>query len=524
MSKEAQPVAEFPTKIYCNRSGRVTMEQKTKRLIIICACALLCVLIIVAGLVIMFLLVNRESIPVLNQLVQTDSDVSIESSIDSSIDSAYNNESMVPHETNSQSDRDEAIGFRNVKADSAEIQTEEQSLIAQYFDNDYLDVNSYEMFARYPTIFEGAQVNFYGKVEKIISSDDSEYVMLVWVGKNELSFYYRGGNGGEMYEDYRERTKNNLVIIKGPQTESRLMVGDDIAVYGRYNNIETHIIDGVSYTIPSINAYRTYFCDGWSSPVKYDSDFIKQVAKALFGNDIEVRNAVMGEDYPEEPPYSTYFEDHPFMICELENQTNSRFTKYRLSMQSGIVEDAKSQSHLGYSDTDDPIIRQIEFAADYQHYFIYTFDKSLNSMSVAYYDRNLNKLWQREFEETTNGAYDYTEKCFYIVANNDLYIIDVATGEDIITPRFVGEKSDIRKISDGIIMLSMEQTDTIMKTDLEGNVIWKTNIMDNNVQAGVINIQFVDDRIILSIMGTNYYELNATSGEIITKGERLTTN
>lgn len=493
------------------------MEQKTKKLIIICVCVLLCVLITVIGFVIIFLSGNRESIYVSNQSEQSET-----FSTESSTDNLQSNENRVSNESNSQSGKDEAIGFRNIKADAAEIQTEDQRIIAQYFDNDYLDVSSYEMFARYPTIFEGVQVSFSGKVEKIISSDDSEYVMLVWIGPNERSFYYRGSNGEEMYEDYIERTKNNLVIINGAQTDSRLMTGDDIIVYGRYNKIETQTIDGISYTIPTINAYRAYLKDGWSSPVKYDSNFIKKVAKALFGNDIEVRKAVSGEDYSEGPPYDTYFEDYPFMICELENQTNSRFTKYRLYMQSGVIEDAKSQSKIhptGTASDNDSIIRQIEFAADYQHYFIYTFDTSLNSMSVAYYDKGLNKLWQRDFEETINGAYDYTEKYFYIVANNDLYIIDIATGGDFIEPMLVGEKYDIRKVSDGIIMLSMEQADTVMKTDLEGNVIWKTNIMDNNLQGGGINVQFVGEKIILSIMRTNYYELNTESGEIVTKGE-----
>lgn len=419
---------------------------------------------------------------------------------------------------------DNEIGLRNIKVDSSNDMPEEQKIISQYFDNDYIGITQYEFLARYPSIFEGIQVCFTGTVQKIIKSNDTEYEVLLWVGKNEAQFYYRNSNNGMMYDEYKENTKDNLIIIKGEQTNTRLIVGDEIVVYGRYDKIATATIDGTSYTIPTVNSYRTFFNTGISSPDKFDSDFIKKVAKTLFGSDIEVRNAKDGEDYDSSVGMmNCNFEDYPFMICEPENQSNSRFTKYRMYIKQGVIEDAKSKSNVyktGTSVDDSEIVRQIEFAPDFEHYLIYTFDTSLNSMSVAYYDSDFQKIWQRDFEETINGVYDYTEKNFYIVANNDLYIIDMATGEDVTSPSYVGEKSDIRKVSDGLIMFASSKADSVMKVDLEGNIVWKTNIMNDNYTISVNTVQFVDDKIIIA---NNYvsFELDANSGELKTTGELI---
>lgn len=499
-----------------------TKSMDTKKLLIICVCVILCVLIVVAG-VVTALVINKGESP--------DNNTTSETAVgeDATLNSKAESENDQPTESviRTSSGVDSSIGLKNIKVDSSYIQTDEQKVVAQYFDNDYINITDYEFLARYPSIFDGTQIYFTGTIEKIIKSDDKEYEMLVWVGKNEASFYYRNGNMGEDYNAYQERTKDYLVTISGEQTETRLMTGDEIVVYGRYHNIETQTIDGTSYTIPKICAYRTYFNNnGWVSPLKFDSDFIKKVAKALFGNDIEVRNASSGVDYDDDKAPYTYYADYPFMICEPENQSNARFTKYRMYMQQGIIEDAKSKSKVqktGTSSDDSEIIRQIEFAADFKHYFIYTFDTSLNSLSVAYYDNDFNKIWQRDFEETVNGVYDYTEKNFYIVANNDLYIIDVETGEDTVKPSYVGEKTNIRKVEDGIVMFSAEKTDSVMKTDLEGNIIWKTNIMNDDYTSndGLLNaIQFIDNKIIIS----NHwiaFELKADSGEIVTIGELI---
>lgn len=80
----------------------------------------------------------------------------------------------------------------------------------------------------------------------------------MWVGKNEANYYYRNANMNVPYDEYKESTKDNLIIIKGKQTDARLVIGDEIVCYGRYTKIDTQSIDGISYTIPTVNVYRTF--------------------------------------------------------------------------------------------------------------------------------------------------------------------------------------------------------------------------------------------------------------------------
>lgn len=505
---------------YCMEKFNLTETKDDnkgmKKLLVICACVLLCVIVVVTGVVVVITSVNNN-----DRTAQTSSVSDNKANVDSKDDKDNSKEAV----ESQSSGADTEVGLRNIKVDSKGVTTEEQKLVAQYFDNDYINITDYEFLARYPSIYEDTQICFTGTIEKIVKSTDNEYEMLVWVGRNEASFYYRNSNMGKTYDQYREETKNNLLVIKGTQTDTRLITGDAVIVYGRYNKIETQTIDGTSYTIPTVKAYRTFFDNqGWSDPIKYDEAFIKKVATALFGKDIEVRNAKDGEDYDSGAGMmNCNFADYPFMICEPENQSNARFTKYRMYMTEGVIEDAKSRSQVGGTGTsvdDSEIIRQIEFAADFEHYFIYTFDTSLNTMSVAYYDNDFKKIWQRDFDETINGVYDYTINNFYIVANNDLYIIDVETGEDVISPSFVGEKYDIRKVSDGIIMLSEEKSDTVMKVDLNGEIVWKTNVMNDYYFGTRKTTQFVDDEIIITNCWLSL-ELDAKTGEIKTTGEHI---
>lgn len=75
-----------------------------------------------------------------------------------------------------------------------------------------------------------------------------------------------------------------------------------------------------------------------------------------------------------------------------------------------------------------------------------------------------------------NDFFDYTESNIYLDLNNNLYVIDMETGEDRISPVTVGAKTDIRKTTDGILLFSDSMTDTVMKTDLEGNILWKLDL------------------------------------------------
>ena len=482
--------------------------MKNKKILVICISVFLAAVVIIACVIV-----------VKNTVANDDNNASVPA-FDSSDFALTNDKTESDTENNSNTDNN--VGLRNVKIDSSKELTEEQKILLQYFDNDYITIADYkyEFLARYPSIFEGTQVHFTGTVEKIIKSTDKDYELLVWVGPSN-----KDGSFGsdEDYQAYKEYSKDNLIIIRGEQTSARFVLGDEISVYGRYNKIETLTVDGISYTTPTVNVYRTYFNTGSDVSEKFDADFIKKVAVALFGNDAEVRNAIEGEEYDSSTSLDIYGNGNaPYMICEPENQSNSKFTKYRLYLNEGAIEDAKSKSErdiTGTSADDSNIIRKFEFTPDLKHYLVYTFDTDLESLSVGYYDKNFQKIWQRDFEETINAVYDYTQKNFYIVANNDLYIIDIATGNDVISPSYVGEKTDIRKVSDGLIMFNSSKSDSVMKINLEGDIVWKTNIPDDIYASfNLPAVQFVGEKIIIDA-DVIIFELNAKTGKLVLTGE-----
>lgn len=140
----------------------------------------------------------------------------------------------------------------------------------------------------------------------------------------------------------------------------------------------------------------------------------------------------------------------------------------------------------------------------------------METLTLEYYSSDLEKVWKREFAETTSAVYDYTKNNIYLVANNELYIINIETGEDTFQPCFIGEKLDIRKLSDGILTVGENKSDAVIKNDLQGNMIWKTNLAGNVYR--VEGIQLVGDTILLQLQledGLHYVVLDNATGSVI---------
>lgn len=421
-------------------------------------------------------------------------------------------------------ENDVSIGLKNIKIDSSERElTDEQKAVVQYFDNDYLVVPSYEFIRRYPNIFQNAQLTLEGMVFKVLSMDNENYRVVLWI--NAYPTY------DPAYPYGYTAASGEYVILSGKTDPSAwLMENDLLYIDGRYTGIETVDIDGISYTIPTIDVHNAYFPAGRTQFImaeKFDYKFIKIVAEAIFGKDIEIRDPVAGEDLsmveamvenyvlgganlgPDENwnPSDLLYED---LLVELEDQSNANFKKFRFSKYDGAIVDAKGPFDSG-------IERRIEFSADFEHFFLFTHNENLESLTLAYYDKSFKKLWEREFEEITDAIYDYTENNLYIVVNNELFIINIQTGEDTFEPSYVGNKKEIRKIQDGIVMVSESKSDGIMKSSLSGDIIWKTNLpVDVKYMDGV---QFVDGNIVLSYddadWTSHYILIDCDSGEIL---------
>ena len=96
---------------------------------------------------------------------------------------------------------------------------------------------------------------------------------------------------------------------------------------------------------------------------------------------------------------------------------------------------------------------------------------------------------------------DYTDKQMAVVVDNDLYLIDLETGEDIIEPVIVGEKVKVNMMDDGIILIGDNTKDTIMKVDYTGKVLFRTNTSYLTTIESA-STQIINGKMVVYLTGT----------------------
>ncbi len=382
---------------------------------------------------------------------------------------------VVQDSANMQANGMQSLSFSNMNADDENL-TEQQRAVINYFDNDYLYLYyDIENLQKYPQIFENAKVYTIGGVVKVLESTDEEFEVLMF---DDCDGYYYGDypTGEYTLTDSSDR----LYILKGEQLNERLVERDFIQIYGRYVGVETREINGNTYTIPVISAMNVsdYGED------KFDADTIRNVAKYIFGEDVKVSE-----------------HDEMDYLVTLDNQSNANFKAFDMSKSEGII-----TYDIDYNNLSDNIIKKLFISSDFNHYIVSTYDSSLKYVYIDYFDKNLNKLWSREFEynstDSTNySPMDYNETQMSIVIDNDLYLIDLETGENIIEPVLVGNKTKVLMMNDGVILIGKENKDLIMKVDFDGKILYRIDGDTNLTKVEYIATQIVDGKLIVRVSG-----------------------
>lgn len=358
------------------------------------------------------------------------------------------------------------ISFANMKIDNPDLKlTDSQIEVLKYFDTDYLSVNNYDNLQRYPKIYENSQISFNGIVQKVIKSDDKEYELLVEMNGNPSS------DG-----------KTSLVFIKGKQQEPRIIEKDWLKFYGRYKGVKTQDVDGTSKTLPLVTVNKTTQYGVAGEEPRYDISTIKTVANAIFGKDIKIKQAVCDEDYKLDALHSP---QEQYYIVTPDNQANANFKKFEMGSRTPMIRNA---------DNTKSNIILFDVAADFEHYIVSNYDKNTKLMYLEYYDKDFKKIWSREFENVDSLPYDYTANEIYLIADNDLFILDAKTGENKIEPVMVGEKTKISMLNDGAILIGTGNKDNVMKVDKEGKIVWKTSV-DIEVKR-CAGLQIVDGNVV----------------------------
>lgn len=379
------------------------------------------------------------------------------------------------------------VSFKNMNADDDNLD-DNQKAILDYFDNDYFelyyDINNIQ---KYPQIFNNAKVSTIGGVVKVLKSTEDEFEVLMF---DDGSGYYYGPY--PTGEHTLTESNSGLYILKGEQLNERLIEKDFIQIRGRYVGIETREIDGKTYTIPVINAITVNKYN--NSESTYNADTIRKVAEYIFGKDIKVTK-------PDDLNY----------LVTLDNQSNSNFKAFNMSSLEGLI-----TYNSEYNDLSDSIVKKLFISADFEHYIVTTYDMNLNYAYIEYYDKELNKIWSRQFQynskdENNVSPMDYNQNQLAVVIDNDLYLLSLETGENLIEPVLVGKKNKVLMMKDGIFMVGTENKDLIMKVDFQGKILYRIDGDSELTSIYNTRIQIVDGKILLNVMGEN---ANASSDDV----------
>lgn len=378
------------------------------------------------------------------------------------------------------------ISFSNMKSGNNNLNLDEtQYEVLKYFDNNYFYVYNCEDLQRYPKIYKGAQVRIDCWIEKIIKSTEDEFICMGVIGPE--------GEGlieGTL-EDYEEK---DLFVVKSKQLDERLIVDDEIVVYGVYNDVSTYEIDGKSYTVPVIEAINLY---NISKEHRFDLDTVTKVAKYIFGNDIKLTR-----------PYDTQaygYDAHTWMyLISLDNQSNANFKEFCILQDIG---------YIGYTSQNiyEPVYKRLFITADFEHYIVTTYDETTKHLYIDYFDRDFKKIWAREFDYNSNYDFsvtpmDYTATQMALVVDNDLYLIDLETGENIIEPVLVGSKIRLTMLSNEILLIGSDNKDAIMSVGYDGKIIRKINADTEMDIIYSADTQIVNNKMVIILSGYKRYD------------------
>ncbi len=442
-----------------------TNNKKVKKIVII----VIVLILLVIGVFCIYYFVNN------NEETSTTEDTNIENTEDG----------FEQTSANVYSNGADNVSFTNMSGDDENL-TDIQKEVVNYFDTNYFSSSDTESFQRYPQIFEDAKVHLYFGVKKVLKSTDSEFEALVYAEGSLADFGYEDVSISEI-------PSNVLFVIKGDQMEERLLENDHAEVYGRYVDVEEYVIDGVTYTLPTINIINI------TQGNRYNIDTITTVAKSIFGNDIKV--TTLGDDeYLEMDTYLSRGMQSSGYRVTLDNQSNANFKSFVMDTDVGLIcYDWK------IDDLSDNVTKKLFVAADFQHYIVTTYDEDLKHVYIEYFDNEYNKLWSREFDYNSTKAYsspiDYTATQMACVVDNDLYLIDLETGENVIDPIMVGEKIKINMMEDGIVLISEDNKDTIMKIGYDGETIFRINGEVKLETISSVYTQIINGKLVVDLYG-----------------------
>lgn len=397
---------------------------------------------------------------------------------------------------NNKNDNTKTISFKSMEETDTNL-TDNQKEIAKFFDGDNFFLSTYEELIRYADMLKNIHVSTYCQVNTIISSDDKNFEAICQWGSDISDFY-----GGGLVE------LTNPIIIKGNKPEKMVIPEDYLALRGILVGAETRVVNGESKYLPVIEITEIGENSTW-----FSESTLKNVAKAVFGNDIKFRKPTDEEMYKMCECSYVSLEDYIY-LAEFENQSNLNFKVFDIwqSVPTGMI---TYNYYYNQGIEKDYLNKRLYVTPDLQKYIVFDISQKDKKAYISVYDRNYNKLWQRELNDVSNISWDSTDKELIFVHNNDLYRVNIESGENISDPIYVGQKDDIRIVDNGYLLINQSANDSVMFLDKNGNIKNKFNIkLGNNNQPNQeiysISCQKLDNNYVILYSICDADKINST--------------
>ena len=358
-----------------------------------------------------------------------------------------------------------------------------QKTILKYFDDSFIEIGFTDTLARNPKKLRGMKVYMFVSIQKILESTDESFTI---VGTESF------GNGDvpeNLATDY-----NHAVVIKGPQPDERFMVGDIMMFYGVFEDIEAYTIDSVSYQLPTIQVYDT-------NSITYEGDYpfideLDDIAKMIFGDDVVTRDAKEGIDYEIDELHGY----DPFKIIELSSSDS----------EIAFEMDPYGEKIIKRGSTKKDCVSVLP-AADFEHFYFYTQNLSSGTGKIEYMTKDFKPVWsvaveavENEYESFDPVVFDYNCETFMYMLGSDLHIVDVSSGEEKVSPVYVGERIKLAIGGDGCaILCGKGSKDNFIKVDPDGKILWKASVPFEVESCDSIQVQ-TDSSAIIGFRDRNY--------------------